>query len=70
MKLGIIATQIADDGDGPSVFFDELGPLPAARLETEKLGRVSGTFARPVPSRATTSRPARKVPAKATRRRA
>lgn len=67
MKLGIIATQIADDGGGPSVFFDDLHAAPAARPDAEKYGRVSGTFVRSTP---TTARPARATTAKTPRRRA
>lgn len=66
MKLGIIATQIADDGDGPSPFFDDLRAAPATRLDAEKYGRLSGTFARTTPA---ATRPARATTAKTPRRR-
>jgi hypothetical protein len=58
VKLGIIATQIADDTSA-ALFFDEVRVAPAARADAETYGRVSGTFPRPLP--ATTSRPARKL---------
>ena len=67
MKLGIIATQIADDGGGPSVFFDDLRAAPAVRTDAETFGRVSGTFVR---STQAATRPARATTTKAARRRA
>lgn len=67
MKLGIIATQIADDGGGPSVFFDDLRAAPASRPDAEKYGRVSGTFVRTTPA---APRAPRATTAKTPRRRA